>query len=159
MYINNTKKLFEDLKAIPTMESYMIDCVKADGDQDNLANLVSIVWYYHDALADSSTMFMGEVLSSEWNLAEYDEKGKKQLIKDNRALNNIWKILKKEATSPYVLICSHCCDVFFYGKKPKYEVSKYQCLCKKIGTLKMMEFNEWANDEILNIRRRYFKGK
>lgn len=158
MYIDNTKKLFEDLHKIPTMESYMWDCVRADGQQDDLSNLVSIVWNYHDALCNSDEMFMGEALSSMWDLAEYDEKGKKQLIADNRALNNIWKIIKKELKALYVLKCRNCGGIFFYGKKPLYNIKEYKCVCKKIGTLELTTFEKWATPEIKRLREQYIKG-
>lgn len=150
MYINNTKKLFEDLNNIESWHWYMADQPK------DLDNLLSILDCYHDALHD------GGEGSCTWDLSQFEEDDKEnreKLIKDNQTMKNIWNIVKKELKAKYILKCSHCGDVFFYGKKPKYEISKYQCLCKKIGTLQIMEFNKWATDEILDIRRRYFKGK
>lgn len=154
MYIDNTKKLFQDLAAIPTMEDYM-ESVRADGEQDSLSNLLSIVDYNRDALCNSDEMFMGEVLSSRWDLAEYDDKDKKQLIADNRALNNIWKIIKKELKASYVLKCKNCGGIFFYGKKPLYDIKEYKCVCKKIGTLELTTFEKWATPEIKKLRKEY----
>lgn len=142
MYLDNPKKLFNDLKNIPTMFGYMEACEEDDG-QDDLANLISIVSENRDLLND------GDMNGSiRWDLSECETKeDRQQKIKDHRRINWIWKQIKKELKAKYVMECGKCKTVFFYQKKPKYEVSKYVCGKCKNKKLSLYTFEEWLVGE------------
>lgn len=149
MYIDNTEKLFKDLANIETWEWYMAD------QPHDLGNLLSILECYHDALHD------GGEGSCSWDLSQYEEDDKEnreRLIRDNRTMRSIWNIVKKELKASYVLKCRNCGGIFFYGKKPLYDIKEYKCVCKKIGTLELTTFEKWATPEIKRLREEYIKG-
>ena len=47
MYIDNPRKLFDDLKAIPAMSDYM-ESILEDGDEENLEELIDVIEYNLD---------------------------------------------------------------------------------------------------------------
>lgn len=97
MYIDNPKKLLEDIFAIHTMALYLerID----DFAKDDLEDLISIVYYHKDELWDSRNGGEGSLL---WDLGSCDDAPnpkelRAQLRKDSRKLKKIWATLQKEA--------------------------------------------------------------
>ena len=122
MYLDNPKKLFDDLINIPTMYDYMVACAE-DNMQDDLENLISIVKYNHGEI------HCGGEGSCRWDLEMYDEeKDRQQVIKDDRTMCYIWKEIQKEQNAKYTLTCKKCGYVWYYSKKPKYEKG-YTCCC------------------------------
>ena len=100
MYIDNPKKLFDDLIKIETMYDYMV-AVEEDGQQDDLENLISIVYHHKDELWESGGRGEG---SSRWDLAQFEfeppeerRKYRRKLYNDSRKLKKIWATLQKEA--------------------------------------------------------------
>ena len=158
MYIDDTKKLFKDLININTMYDYMI-AVEEDKQQDDLENLVSIVYFNKDELWDSTEGGYGSSLR--WDLGDFegmkDEKKLRDgMIADSRKIKRIWNIIKRELCSKYVLVCGNCKKNYFYMKRPKYQANKYTCSnCKKEGLIKLIPFEEWATPEILYIKKHY----
>ena len=153
MYLNNPKKLFDDLYHIPTMCDYM-ETVLDDGMEDDLANLISIV------SCNRNEVHYGGEGSCRWDLEQYDtEEERQQVIKDSRMMNAIYKEIKKELNSKYVVQCMNCGYVWFYSKRSKCitsalesdtnTYSKYKCFCK--GTLNVYTFEEWVISENLDI--------
>lgn len=122
MYLDNPKKLFDDLYAIPTMYTYMVACAE-DGMDNDLSNLISIVKH------NNNELHYGGEGSERWNL-EYceTEEEKQRLIKDSRTLNKIYAQIKVEENAKYTLICRECGYVWYYSKKPKYD-NGYKCKC------------------------------
>lgn len=157
MYINNYKKLFEDLTAIHTIELYMerID----DFSQDSLEDLVSIIYYHKDELWDSNET--GGEGSSLWDLAGFEgmkdeSKLRKEMIEDSNKLERIWSTIQRELNSKYVLVCQNCGKEYFYNKKPRYPVDKYRCTnCNTVGSLELIPFEQWATPEILTLKNKY----
>ncbi len=153
MYLNNPKKLFDDLKKMPTMYDYMISC-KEDGMQDDLENLISIVECNRDLLND------GDMNGScRWDLSECETKEQReQMTKDHRKINWIWREIQRELKSKYVMECGNCKSAYFYQKKPKYDAKEYYCgNCKK-DCLSLYTFEEWlVGENIYNNVKQYLK--
>ena len=148
MYLDNSKKLFKDLKALPTMSCYMVAC-EEDGDSENLRNLFSIVG------CNRGKAYYGSD-SDRWNLEQYDtEKDRQQVIKDSRTIDRIYKIIQKELKAKYVMECGNCGKCYFYQKKPKYAGSDtsdggehYICGdCRKENTLNIYTMESWLHDK------------
>ena len=158
MYINNPKKLFEDLINIPTMYDYMV-ATKEDGQQDDLSNLVSIVYNQKDELWDSNHSY-GEG-STRWDLAGFEgmsdeQKLRNEMIADSNMLKRIWRVIQKELNSKFVLVCNNCDAEYLYNKQPKYPAGKYKCTnCGMVGSLELIPFEQWATPEILNLKQKY----
>lgn len=158
MYINNPKKLFEDLIKIPTMYDYMV-AVEEDGQQDDLSNLVSIVYNQKDELWDSNG-YGGEG-NLRWNLADFEgmkdeQKLRNEMIADSQSLKRIWRIIQKELNSKYVLVCNNCDVEYLYTKQPRYPAERYKCTnCGTVGSLELIPFEQWATPEILNLKNKY----
>lgn len=158
MYINNPKKLFEDLYNIHTMEDYM-DAVRDDGMKDDLYNMVSIIYDHKDALWDSQNL--GGEGNLRWDLADFEgmkdeQKLRNEMIADSNKLKRIWRIIQKELNTKYVLICNNCGKEYFYSRKPVYDIERYICgECKTKGSLEIIPFDKWASPEIIRIKREY----
>lgn len=158
MYINNPKKLFEDLIKIPTMYDYMV-AVEEDGQQDDLSNLISIVYNQKDELWDSNG-YGGEG-NLRWNLADFEgmedeQKLRNEMIADSQTLKRIWRIIQKELNSKYVLVCNNCGAEYLYTKQPRYPAERYKCTnCGTVGALELIPFEQWATPEILNLKNEY----
>ena len=163
MYLDNPKQLFEDLKAIPTMYDYMISCYE-DGQDEDLENLISIVECYHDQLHDGD-----ENGGCRWDLSECEtEQDRQQMLKDYRTINAIWKEIKREIKSNYVMVCGNCGTVYFYQRKPKYSNTSdtsdggenYTCgECRKENTINIYTFDSWLYDKgIHDIVDKYLKN-
>lgn len=158
MYIDDTKKLFEDLIKINTMYDYMV-AVEEDKQQDDLENLISIVYFNKDELWDSTEGGYGSSLR--WDLGDFEgmkdeQKLRNGMIADSRKIKRIWNIIKRELCSKYLLVCSNCGAKYFYMKKPKYQANKYMCpKCKKTGSIKLLTFEEWATPEMVYIKEKY----
>lgn len=100
MYIDNPKKLFDDLSKISTLSECMVDIAHI-GKEENLEELITIVFDNKDALWDSrKECFEGSIL---WDLGEECDEApnpkecRAQLRKDSRKLKKIWATLQKEA--------------------------------------------------------------
>ena len=144
MYINNPKKLFEDLINIDTIDSYMA-AIEDDGNSNNLSELINVVYNEKDQAFDGT--------SSRWDVELGD---KQQILKDKITLNGIWNTIQRELNSKYVLVCENCGKEYFYNKKPKYPVDKYKCPeCKAEGSFQLLLFEEWASPEIMKIKNSY----
>ena len=158
MYINNPKKLFEDLIKIPTMYDYMV-ATKEDGQQDDLSNLVSIVYNQKDELWDSNGC--GGEGNLRWDLADFEgmkdeQKLRNEMIADSNMLKRIWRVIQKELNSEYVLVCNNCGAEYLYNKQPRYPAEKYKCTnCGTVGALELIPFEQWATPEILNLKNKY----
>lgn len=156
MYINSPKKLLEDLYSIHTIALYLgrIDTVA----EDDLNEMVSIVYYHKDELWDSNNGGEG---SSLWDLGEFEgmkdeKKLRREMIDDSNKLKRIWKVIQRELGSKYVLVCNNCGEEYFYLKKPKYEADRYRCLkCGTNGSLQLLTFEDWASPDIMNLRSQY----
>lgn len=159
MYLDNPKKLFDDLKAIPTMYNYMESC-EEDGQENDLENLIGIVDCYHDQLND------GDMNGScRWDLSTCEtEQERQQMLTDYRTINWIWKQIKKELKAKYVVVCMKCGYAWFYQKRSKCitsacesdtnTYSKYKCYCG--GKLNVYTFEEWLiGENKYNDVRRY----
>lgn len=145
MYLNNTKKLFDDLYAIPTMYHYMVACAE-DGMQDDLENLISIVKYNQGELHEG-----GEYGSLRWDLEMCDgDEEKQQVIKDARKMTMIWLQIQKELRSKYVMVCDNCGATAFYTRRPKYDLDNYYCGKCKNEHLTMYTFDEWCRSKGVN---------
>ena len=157
MYINNHKKLFEDLTSIHTIALYMgrID----DFAKDSLDDLISIIYYHKDELWDSNEC--GGEGSSLWDLADFEgmkdeKKLRKEMIADSNTLKRMWLIIQRELAAKYIVRCENCGEEYFYLKGPKYPVEKYRCgRCKEKNCLQLLTFEEWASPEILQLRSEY----
>ena len=153
MYLDNPKKLFDDLYAIPTMYHFMVACAE-DGMSEDLTNLISIVKHHHDELHD------GGEGSCAWDLDQCEtEKEREQLYKDHKRINWIWRALQKELKSKYVFECGNCKKVYFYQKRPKYDAKEYYCGSCKKDCLSLYTFEEWlVGENIYNDIKQYLKG-
>lgn len=157
MYINNQKKLFEDLTSVHTIALYMgrID----DFAKDSLDDLISIIYYHKDELWDSNGL--GGEGSSLWDLGEFEgmkdeQKLRNEMIADSNKLKRMWNIIQKELNSKYVLVCNNCGKEYLYNKKPKYEADRYRCSeCKADNSLQLLTFEDWASPEIMKLRSEY----
>lgn len=144
MYIDNTKKLFEDLISIDTISSYMA-ATEDDGRQENLTNLVDIVYNEKDQPLDGTSL--------RWDIELGD---KQQIRKDKRILQRIWSILQKELHCDYVVRCNNCGYEYLYLKNLKYPIENYKCSkCNEIGYLELIQFEDWATPEIMDLRGKY----
>ena len=98
MYLDNAKKLFDDLIKVETMLDYM-EAVKDDGMEYDLENLISIVYHHKDELWESGGRGEG---SCRWDLSQFDDEPNRAVLRrkmrnDSRKLKKIWDILQKEA--------------------------------------------------------------
>ena len=144
MYIDNPKKLFEDLINIDTIYSYMA-AIEDDGNSNNLSELISVIYNEKDQVFDGT--------SSRWDI---ELGNKQQILKDNKLVNVIWNIIQRELNSKYILVCENCGKEYFYNKKPKYSLDRYKCSeCKAENSLQLLPFEQWASPEIMNLRSRY----
>lgn len=144
MYIDNPKKLFEDLINIDTISSYMA-ATEDDGQQDNLTNLVDIVYNEKDQPFDGTSL--------RWDIELGD---KQQIRKDKRTLQRIWNTLQKELHSDYIVRCNNCDYEYLYLKNLKYPIENYKCSkCNETGYLELIPFEDWATPEIMNLRGKY----
>ena len=154
MYLENPKKLFKDLKNIPTMYSYMVACAE-DGENENLRNLLSIVGCNRGELHE------GGEGSERWNL-EYCETQEEvnQKYKDSRMIDAIYKQIQKELKAKYVAQCENCKHAWFYQRYSKCissaldsdtnTYSTYKCFCK--GKLKVYTMEEWCTSEGIDLK-------
>ena len=135
MYIDNPKKLFDDLCHIPTMSGYM-DAVADDGDAENLDDLISVV-EYNIELATSGDSARWEKMETRTDIVNFLKNSKElaERIKHNQQLDDDYKRLKqilrqirKEQDAKYTLTCNKCGHVWYYSKKPKYD-NGYTCKC------------------------------
>lgn len=99
MYIDNPKKLFEDLSNISTISTDMLDLASI-GKENDLIELITIVENNKDALWDSRVDSCdGSIL---WDLGEAcddapnPKESRMQLRRDSRKLKKIWDIIVKE---------------------------------------------------------------
>lgn len=144
MYIDNPKKLFEDLINIETLYSYMV-ANEEDGRQDNLSNLVNIVYDEKNQPLDGTSL--------RWDI---DLGDKYQIRKDKRTLQKIWNIIQKELHCDYVVRCNNCGDEHLYIRNLKYPIENYKCSkCNEIGYLELIPFEDWATPEIKGLRGKY----
>lgn len=121
MYIDNTEKLFKDLKNIDTIRGYM-EAVEDDGMQDNLSNLISII---NDNLDKAVS---GD--NDTWSTEDLDYIEVQRLKEDYHKLLQINHIIQREKKGKYKIQCSNCNYSFFFIRKPKYNI--YICpVCKK----------------------------
>lgn len=154
MYLENPKKLFKDLKNIPTMYSYMVACAE-DGEDENLRNLLSIV------SCNRGELHEGGEGSERWNL-EYCETQEEvnQKYKDSRMIDAIYKQIQKELKAKYVAQCENCKHAWFYQRYSKCissaldsdtnTYSTYKCFCK--GKLKVYTMEEWCTSEGIDLK-------
>ena len=135
MYLDNPKKLFNDLCLIPTMSGYM-DAVADDGDAENLDDLISVV-EYNIELATSGDSARWEKMETRTDIVNFLKNSKElaERIKHNQQLDDDYKRLKqilrqirKEQDAKYTLTCNKCGHVWYYSKKPKYD-NGYTCKC------------------------------
>jgi len=135
MYIDNPKKLFDDLSAIPTMSGYM-NAVADDGDEEDLENLISVV-EYNIELATSGDSMRWEKEETNTDIVSFLKNSKElarriqynqQLDDDYKRLKQILRKIRKEQNAKYTLTCKKCGYVWFYSKKPKYDKG-YTCKC------------------------------
>lgn len=99
MYIDNPKKLFEDLSNISTISTDMIDLASV-GKEDDLIELITIVENNKDELWDSRVdgsegnilLDLGDACEDALNPKE----ARMQLRRDSRKLKKIWDIIVKE---------------------------------------------------------------
>jgi len=152
MYLDNPKKLFDDLYAIPTMYHFMVACAE-DGMSEDLTNLISIVKHHHDELHD------GGEGSCAWDLDQCEtEKEREQLYKDHSRINRIWKVIQKELRSKYVICCG-CGMTSFLSRRLKYDIKDYYCGKCKNKILSLYTFEEWlVGENIYNDIKQYLKG-
>ena len=144
MYIDNPKKLFEDLINIDTIYSYMV-ATEDDGRQENLTNLVDIVYHEKDQPFDGT--------SSRWDIELGD---KQQIRKDKRTLQKIWNIIQKELHCDYVVRCNNCGEEYLYLRNLKHPIENYKCRkCNETGYLELISFKDWATPEITDLRSKY----
>ena len=145
MYINNPRKLFNDLYNIPTMSSYM-EAVDEDGDAENLEDLISIV-EYNIELATSGDSMRWEKMETRTDIVSFLKNSKElaervrynqQLDDDYKRLKQILRIIRKEQSAKYTMTCPKCGHVWFYSKKPKYE-NGYKCKCGGDIEIKKLE--------------------
>ena len=155
MYLDNPKKLFKDLKNIPTMFCYMEAC-EADGDSEKLQSLFSIV------SCNRGELHYGGEGSCRWDLEQYDtEEDKQRVIKDSRTIDWIYKQIQKELKAKYVMECGNCEKCYFYQRKPKYSKidqegdggNHYICgNCKKENTLNIYTMESWLHDKNIDLK-------
>lgn len=153
MYLENPKKLFEDLYDLPTMYDYMVAC-KEDGMHNNISNLISIAFCNRNQVHD------GGEGSERWNL-EYceTEQEKQQIIKDSKVLNAICVQIKKELKAKYVIQCESCHYAWFAQTNTKCvksvrehgRQSGFKCFCK--SSLMLYNMDEWCEAEHIDIHR------
>ena len=153
MYLENPKRLFNDLYNLPTMCCYMVACAE-DGEDENLQNLLSIVGCNHGKAYYGSD-------SGRWDLEQYDtEKDRQQVLKDANALKAIYKQIQKELKAKYVAQCENCKHAWFYQRYSKCissaldsdtdTYSTYKCFCK--GKLKVYTMEEWCLSEGIDLK-------
>ena len=152
MYLENPKKLFEDLYDLPTMYDYMVTC-KEDGMHNNISNLISI------AFCNRNQVQNGGEGSERWNL-EYceTEEEKQQIIKDTNILSAICTQIKKELKAKYVIQCETCKYAWFAQTNTKCvkslreqgTQSGFKCFCK--SSLQLYTMEEWCNNECIDIQ-------
>jgi hypothetical protein len=152
MYLENPKKLFNDLYDLPTMYNYMVACAE-DGQDEDLQNLFSIVG------CNRGELHYGEEGSCRWDLQQYDtEEDRQQVIKDSRTLDAIYKQIQKEINAKYVIQCEACHHAWFTNRRSKCVKSLteegmnsgWKCFCK--GNLQVYTMEEWCLDEGINIK-------
>ena len=133
MYLDNPKKLFEDLVNIGTLESYMV-VIEEDGYADDLRELVDVV-----LSVDGS--------GSRWQVENRDLFDCITLFNDARTFDNIRKVLLKEINSNYVMVCSNCKTTYFFDENPENEEKNSHCeICGDIYTI-----DEWLKKENIDL--------
>ena len=132
MYLDNPSKLYKDLYSLPTMYCYMV-AVAEDGQENDLSNLISIVECNVNELHD------GGYGSSRWDLSLCETEDEKQQIrKDAKKIVSISEQIKREQKAKYIMRCLHCRRVYYYSRKPKYEIGYYSCHCgEKLELIKL----------------------
>lgn len=155
MYLDNPKKLFEDLKNLRTMYCYMVACDE-DGASNSLRNLFSIVG------CNRGELHYGGEGSCRWDLEQYDtEEERQRVIKDSRTIDWIYKQIQKEIKAKYVMECGNCGKCYFYLRKPKYAQldqegdggSRYICgSCRKENTLNVYTMESWLVNKNLDLK-------
>lgn len=121
MYIDNTERLFKDLKNIDTIRGYM-EAVEDDGMQNDLSNLISII---NDNLDKAVS---GD--NDTWSTEDLDYVEVQRLKEDYHKLLQINHIIQREKEGKYKIQCNNCNYSFFFIRKPKYNT--YICpVCKK----------------------------
>lgn len=150
MYLNNPKKLFDDLYHIGTMNGYM-DAVYDDGNSENLKELISVTEYNIDCATSGdstrwekydSTFDLDTLIHSTKEIAERIAYNK-QIDEDFRTLKRIYKTIQKELNSKYVMFCDSCGATVFYSRKPKYDPENYYCYKCKNETLTLLPLHDW----------------
>jgi hypothetical protein len=152
MYLENPKKLFNDLYNLPTMYCYMVACAE-DGMDEDLQNLFSIV------SCNRGEVHNGGEGSERWNL-EYCETQEEvdQIYKDSRMIDAIYKQIQKEINAKYVIQCESCHHAWFTTRNTKCvkslreegRNSGWKCFCK--GNLQVYTMEEWCLDEGINLK-------
>ena len=107
MYIDNPKKLFEDLINIDTISSYMA-ATEDDGMQENLTNLIDIVYNEKDQPFDGTSL--------RWDIELGD---RQQIRKDKRTLQKIWNVIQKELHCDSSLLIN---ELIYETKSFSYEI-------------------------------------
>ena len=152
MYLENPKKLFNDLYNIPTMRNYMVAC-EEDGMDEDLQNLFRIVSCNRGEVHD------GGEGSERWNL-EYCETQEEvnQIYKDSRMIDAIYKQIQKEINAKYVIQCESCHHAWFTARNTKCvkslreegRNSGWKCFCK--GNLQVYTMEEWCLGEGIDLK-------
>lgn len=150
MYLENPKRLFDDLYKIGTLSSYM-NAVADDGQEEDLPNLVSVVKDQVDNINNPND-------SLRWDTSDIEDLDElAQIRKDAEAVLRIASILERELKAKWVFKCKECGEAYFYQKRPKYNLDYYSCTqCK--GKLNLIKFKDWLVNNELDFRlREYIK--
>lgn len=152
MYLNNPKKLFNDLYNLPTMYGYMVACAE-DGEDESLQSLLSIV------SCNRGEVHYGGEGSIGWNL-EYCEtaKEREQILKDSKMIDAIYKQIQKELNAKYVIQCESCHYAWFTSRNTKCvkslrengRNSSWKCFCK--GNLQVYTMKEWCLSKEIDLK-------
>lgn len=103
MYLDNPKRLFNDLYAIPTMSTYM-DAVAEDGDDENLNDLIDVIEYNIELSTSGDSARWGkmqtdtDIVTFLKNSKELMERVKynQQIDEDLKRLKQILRQIRKE---------------------------------------------------------------
>ena len=152
MYLENPKKLFNDLYKLPTMYCYMVGCAE-DGMDEDLTNLFSIVG------CNRGELHYGGEGSCRWDLEQYDtEEQREQVVKDSRMIDAIYKQIQKEINAKYVIQCEKCHHAWFTNRntkcvkalREKGRNADWKCFCK--GNLQVYTMEEWCLAEHIDLK-------